>query len=41
MMLRRAKSFTPYLYGIGGILSLLLITLAFFGMLLAFMGPVR
>jgi hypothetical protein len=41
MMLRRAKSFTPYLYGLGGILSLLLITIAFFAMLLAFVGPVR
>jgi hypothetical protein len=41
MMLRRAKSFTPYLYGLGGILSLLLITAAFFAMLLAFMAPLR
>lgn len=41
MMLRRAKSFTPYLYGIGGILSLMLITLAFFAMLLVFMEPVH
>jgi hypothetical protein len=41
MMLRRAKSFTPYLYGLGGIFSLLLITLAFFALLLAFIGPVR
>lgn len=28
MLLRRAKSATPYLYGIGGILALLLVTLA-------------
>jgi hypothetical protein len=41
MMLRRSKSFTPYLYGIGGILSLMLITLAFFAMLLVFMGPLH
>jgi hypothetical protein len=41
MMLRRAKSFTPYLYGIGGILSLALITLAFFGMLMLFLGPLH
>ena len=41
MMLRRAKSFTPYLYGIGGILSLMLITVAFFAMLLGFLAPVR
>jgi hypothetical protein len=41
MMLRRAKSFTPYLYGIGGILSLMLITLAFFAMLLVFLGPLH
>jgi hypothetical protein len=41
MMLRRSKSFTPYLYGIGGILSLMLITLAFFGMLMLFLGPLH
>jgi len=41
MMLRRSKSFTPYLYGIGGILSLMLITLAFFAALLAFIGPLH
>jgi hypothetical protein len=41
MMLRRSKSFTPYLYGIGGILSLMLITLAFFGMLMVFLGPLH
>ena len=41
MMLRRSKSFTPYLYGIGGILSLMLITLAFFAMLLVFLGPLH
>jgi hypothetical protein len=38
MMLRRAKSATPYLYGIGGILSLLLMTLATIGLLLFFLG---
>ncbi len=41
MMLRRSKSFTPYLYGIGGILSLMLITLAFFAVLLVFLGPLH
>jgi hypothetical protein len=41
MMLRRSKSFTPYLYGIGGILSLMLITLAFVAMLLVFMWPLH
>jgi uncharacterized membrane protein YhfC len=41
MMLRHSKSFTPYLYGIGGILSLMLITLAFFAMLLVFLGPLH
>jgi hypothetical protein len=39
MMLRRSKTFTPYLYGIGGILSLALITLAFVAVLLVFMWP--
>jgi hypothetical protein len=38
MMLRRAKSATPYLYGIGGILSLLLMTLATIGLVLCFLG---
>ena len=41
MMLRRSKSFTPYLYGIGGILSLLLITLALFGTLLVLIGTLH
>jgi hypothetical protein len=41
MILRRSKSFTPYLYGIGGILSLMLITLAFVAMLLVFMWPLH
>lgn len=38
MMLRRAKSATPYLYGIGGMLSLLLVTLATLGLLLFLLG---
>ena len=41
MLLRRSKSFTPYLYGIGGILSLMLITLAFFLAFLIFIGPIH
>src|SRR5580704_13159026 len=41
MMLRRSKSATPYLYGIGGILSMLLITLAFFAMLLVLLSPLH
>jgi hypothetical protein len=41
MMLRRSKSLTPYLYGIGGILSLMLITAALFGAFLILMGPLR
>jgi hypothetical protein len=41
MMLRRSKSLTPYLYGIGGILSLMLITLALFGAVLLVIGPLR
>jgi hypothetical protein len=43
MMLRRAKSATPYLYGIGGILSLLLMTLATIGLVLCVVGlhPLR
>jgi hypothetical protein len=38
MLLRRAKSATPYLYGIGGILSMLLVTLAAIGLLLFVLG---
>jgi hypothetical protein len=38
MMLRRAKSATPYLYGIGGIFSLLLMTLATIALVLFFLG---
>jgi hypothetical protein len=38
ILLRRAKSATPYLYGIGGILSLLLMTLAAIGLVLFFLG---
>jgi len=38
MLLRRAKSATPYLYGIGGILAMLLVTLATIGLLLFFLG---
>ena len=34
MLLRRAKSATPYLYGIGGILAMLLVTLATIGLAL-------
>jgi uncharacterized membrane protein YhfC len=41
MMLRRSKSATPYLYGIGGILSMMLITLAFIAMLLVLLGPLH
>ncbi len=41
MMLRRSKSFTPYLYGIGGILSLVLMTLAAFGALLVILGQLH
>jgi len=41
MMLRRSKSFTPYLYGIGGILSLMLITLALFGAFVILIGPLH
>lgn len=41
MLLRRSKSITPYLYGIGGILSLMLITLAAFGALMVLFGPLR
>jgi hypothetical protein len=38
MLLRRARSATPYLYGIGGILSLLLMTLATIGLVLCLIG---
>ena len=41
MMLRRSRSFTPYLYGIGGILSLMLITLGAIGALLVLFGPLH
>jgi hypothetical protein len=41
MLLRRSKSFTPYLYGIGGILSLMLITLAVVGAFMVLFGPIR
>lgn len=41
MMLRRSKSFTPYLYGIGGILSLMLITAALFGAFVLLIGPLH
>ena len=34
MLLRRAKSATPYLYGIGGMLAMLLVTLAAIGLVL-------
>lgn len=38
MMLRRAKSATPYLYGIGGMLAMLLVTLAAIGLVMFFLG---
>lgn len=41
MMLRRSKSMTPYLYGVGGILSLALITLAVLGAVLVLIGPLH
>jgi hypothetical protein len=41
MMLRRSRSFTPYLYGIGGIFSLMLITLGAIGALLVLFGPLH
>jgi hypothetical protein len=41
MLLRRAKSITPYLYAIGGIFSMMLITLAFAGALLLFISSLR
>jgi len=39
MLLRHAKSFTPYWWGIGGILSLMLITLAVFAGIFLLLGP--
>jgi hypothetical protein len=41
MMLRRSRSITPYLYGIGGIFSLMLITLGAIGALLVLFGPLH
>ncbi|HYL62524.1 MAG TPA: hypothetical protein VE077_07870 [Candidatus Methylomirabilis sp.] len=41
MLLRHAKSFTPYSYAIGGILSLVLITLAVAGAVLLFLNAIR
>lgn len=41
MLLRHAKSFTPYWWGIGGILSLLLMTLGVFVGLFVLLGPFR
>ncbi|HUJ93418.1 MAG TPA: hypothetical protein VLW46_00485 [Candidatus Bathyarchaeia archaeon] len=38
MLLRRAKSATPYLYGIGGMLSMLLVTLAAIGLVICLLG---
>jgi len=38
MLLRRAKSATPYLYGIGGMLAMLLVTLAAIGLVLCIAG---
>jgi hypothetical protein len=38
MLLRHAKSFTPYWWGIGGILSLMLITLAVFAGIFLLLG---
>ena len=38
MLLRRSRSLTPYLYAMGGILSLVLITLAVLGALLTVLG---
>lgn len=38
MMLRRAKTATPYLYGIGGIFSLMLMTLATIGLVMLVLG---
>lgn len=41
MMLRRAKSFTPYWWGIGGILSLMLITFAVLAAALMILRPIH
>ena len=41
MLLRHAKSLTPYTYAIGGILSLGLITLAVAGAVLLFLSAIR
>ena len=41
MLLRHAKSFTPYWYGMGGILSLLLITLGAVVGVLALLWPLH
>jgi hypothetical protein len=41
MMLRRAKSFTPYWWGIGGMLSMLLITLALIGAVFLIIHPLH
>ena len=41
MLLRHAESFTPYKYAIGGILSLVLITLAVVGAVLLFLSAIR
>jgi len=38
MLLRRAKSATPYLYGIGGMLAMLLVTLAAIGLVILLLG---
>ena len=38
MMLRRAKSATPYLYGIGGMLGMLLVTVATLGFFFLLFG---
>ena len=41
MLLRRSKSLTPYLDGIGGILSLTLITIALLGALFILLAPIH
>ena len=41
MLLRHAESLTPYRYAIGGILSLVLITLAVAGAALLFLSAIR
>lgn len=41
MLLRHAKPFRPYSYAIGGILSLVLITLAVVGAVLLFVSAMR